>query len=79
MARSPWIGVAAAVPDREMVVCGDDEDGALHRLAQAKAPWITWTPDTDRPAQVIAAMKEAGALDGTVGVFSDASDCSELT
>jgi len=47
------------------------------RLERAKAPWLTWTPDTEQPEQVIKAFKEAGELDGKVAVFSDARD-SEL-
>ena len=48
------------------------------RLAAAEAPWLTWTPDTDQPAAVIQALADAGELDGTVGVFSNARDQATL-
>ena len=48
------------------------------RLAQAKAPWITWTPDQDQPAAVLKAYKDGGQLDGKVAVFSDARDSDVL-
>ena len=48
------------------------------RLAQAKAPWITWTPDTDQPEAVIKAYNDAGKLNGKVAIFSDARDSDVL-
>jgi hypothetical protein len=39
------------------------------RLAQAKAPWVTWTPDSDQPEFVVREFFDRGELDGTVGVW----------
>ena len=48
------------------------------RLAQATAPWATWTPDTDQPEAVIQTLSDQGELDGTVAVFSNARDQGTL-
>ena len=39
------------------------------RLEAAKAPWVTWTPDTDQPEQVLRTLADQGTLDGKVAVF----------
>lgn len=49
-------------------------DMSVERLNQAEAPWVSTTPDTDQPEAVLRALDEAGALDGTVGVFADQMD-----
>jgi hypothetical protein len=48
------------------------------RIAQATAPWATWTPDTDQPEAVIQTLSDQGELDGTVAVFSNARDQGTL-
>ena len=48
------------------------------RLQRAKAPWLTWAPDTERPAQVVKAMSDAGELPGKVAVFWDARDQEQV-
>jgi ABC-type branched-subunit amino acid transport system substrate-binding protein len=47
------------------------------RLDQAQAPWLTWTPDTDQPQQVLRTMGERGELDGTIGVWAAERDQAE--
>ena len=42
--------------------------------AQAEAPWLTWTPDTDQPEAVTRAFADGGELDGTVGVYGAERD-----
>ena len=42
--------------------------------AQAEAPWLTWTPDTDQPEAVTRAFAEGGELEGTVGVYGAERD-----
>ena len=42
--------------------------------AQAEAPWLTWTPDTDQPEAVTRAFADAGELEGTVGVYGAERD-----
>lgn len=49
------------------------------RLEQAKAPWFSWTPDTDQPVQVIHELAERGELDGNVAVYASALDEETLT
>ena len=46
------------------------------RLELAKAPWITWMPDTDQPNQVLDAFNERGELDGSVAVVAHAQDAA---
>ena len=46
--------------------------------AQAEAPWLTWTPDTDQPEAVTRAFAEAGELDGTVAVYGAERDQTTL-
>ena len=48
------------------------------RLAQAKAPWVTWQPDTDQPKAVIRALDERGALEGSVAVYASVADQVDL-
>ena len=48
------------------------------RVALAKAPWLTWAPDTDQPRAVLRALSEQGALDGSVAVYAAADDEAEL-
>lgn len=48
------------------------------RVAQAKAPWVTWLPDTDQPKAVIRAFFEGGELDGTVAVYASVADQVEM-
>jgi len=40
------------------------------RLERAQAPWFTTEAGADLQADVVAAMADAGELDGTVGVFA---------
>jgi hypothetical protein len=42
--------------------------------AQAEAPWLTWTPDTDQPEAVTRAFADGGELDGTVAVYGAERD-----
>ena len=48
------------------------------RLAQAAAPWISWTPDSDLPAAALQAFADYGALEGNVAVFANARDQAVL-
>ena len=48
------------------------------RLEQAKAPWITWTPDSDLPEAALRAYDDLGELDGKVAVFVNARDKAVL-
>lgn len=48
------------------------------RIAQAKAPWVTWQPDTDQPKAVIQAFFDRGELDGSVAVYASVADQVEL-
>lgn len=68
--------VTCPVTTHETAVVGGDI--TPQRAADAAAPWVSWTPDTDQPASVIAAYDEAGLLDGTVGVFGATRDQEEL-
>jgi len=68
--------VTCPVTTHETAVVGGDI--TPQRAADAAAPWVSWTPDTDLPATVIAAYDEAGLLDGTVGVFGATRDQEEL-
>ena len=47
-------------------------------LTQAKAPWLTWAPDTDQPKAVVDAFAKRGELDGKVGVFASAADEEQM-
>jgi hypothetical protein len=44
------------------------------RLKQAKAPWLTWTPDTDQPKSVLEAFDKRGQLDGKVAIWAAQRD-----
>ncbi|MEZ5168342.1 MAG: ABC transporter substrate-binding protein [Acidimicrobiales bacterium] len=48
------------------------------RTAAAKAPWITWTPDTDQPVAIVQALAERGALDGRVAVYAAVADADVM-
>jgi hypothetical protein len=48
------------------------------RLERAQAPWLTWQPDHERPADVVRQLHEMGELDGTVAVFAREEDRDEL-
>src|SRR6185436_19057264 len=43
---------------------------------QAQAPWTSNLADQEFPVAIVDAMAEAGDLDGTVGVFTNARDQS---
>lgn len=68
--------VTCPVTTHETAVVGGEM--TEQRLADAAAPWITWTPDTDQPVAVVNAFDEAGLLDGTVGVFGAARNQEEV-
>lgn len=44
------------------------------RLDRANAPWITWTPDTDQPVQVVRTLAERGVLGDRLAVYAAALD-----
>ncbi|MDG2029125.1 MAG: hypothetical protein P8J50_18670 [Acidimicrobiales bacterium] len=48
------------------------------RVAQAKAPWAAWLPDTDQPKAVVETLHAQGKLDGSVAVYAADSDQSDL-
>ncbi len=48
------------------------------RLKQAKAPWVTWLPDTDQPESVLRTFADKGQLKGKVAVWAAARDKEEL-
>src|SRR5262245_8650070 len=48
------------------------------RLKQAKAPWITWLPDTDQPEAVLKKFDDEHLLDGKVAVWAAARDKAEV-
>jgi hypothetical protein len=48
------------------------------RRDRALAPWLSWLPDEDRPAEVVATLAEEGDLDGTVGVYAAVTDQATL-
>jgi Periplasmic binding protein len=48
------------------------------RLERAKAPWITWLPDTDQPEQTVGKFAEQDELDGNVAVFVSAQDSATM-
>lgn len=68
--------VTCPVTTHETAVVGGEM--TPQRTADAAAPWITWTPDEELPASVVAAYDEAGLLDGTVGVFGAARDQEQV-
>jgi hypothetical protein len=43
-------------------------------LDRAKAPWITWQPDTDLPVTVATTLAKAGDLDGKLAVYGATRD-----
>jgi Periplasmic binding protein len=48
------------------------------RLKQAKAPWVSWLPDTDQPESVVRTFSDKGLLDGKVAVWAAARDKEQL-
>ncbi len=68
--------VTCPVTTHETAVVGGEM--TPQRTADAAAPWITWIPDEELPASVVAAYDEAGLLDGTVGVFGAARDQEQI-
>ena len=68
--------VTCPVTTHETAVVGGEM--TPQRTADAAAPWITWTPDEELPASVVAAYDEAGLLDGTVGVYGAARDQEQV-
>ncbi len=60
----------------ETAVLGGDV--TAQRQEQARAPWITWEPDTELPQTIVRTLAESGALDGTLGVFAHANDTAIL-
>src|SRR5262245_53436015 len=48
------------------------------RLKQAKAPWITWLPDTDQPEAVLRKFDDEHLLDGKVAVWASVRDKAEV-
>ncbi|MDH4172046.1 MAG: ABC transporter substrate-binding protein, partial [Acidimicrobiia bacterium] len=44
------------------------------RVERAQAPWITWSPDWQRPEDVTRTFAEGGELEGTVAVFAASAD-----
>ncbi|HKE76236.1 MAG TPA: ABC transporter substrate-binding protein [Acidimicrobiales bacterium] len=48
------------------------------RLKQAKAPWITWLPDTDQSEAALHRFDDEGLLDGKVAVWAAARDKAEV-
>ena len=53
-------------------------DMTPQRTAQAQAPWISWSPDTDQPEASVRALADQGALDGKVALFSNVRDQDEV-
>lgn len=49
------------------------------RLERAKAPWVSWLPDTDQPVQIIRTLAERGDLDGNMAVYATALDEETMT
>lgn len=68
--------VSCPVTTHETAVVGGEMTPQL--LADAAAPWISWTPDTDAPIAAVSSFDEAGLLDGTVGVFGATRNQEEL-